>query len=332
MTSQVKLDDRISERFIAYLRDHLDYPMIGYESPLLRLRGGFETASYRFRLSGVPEELAGPLVLRLYPEFYGTGGAIWESTVQNVLAGEGYPVARAHLSCTDISILGGAFFVMDLLPGEPMITAPFKTIPVMLGKSHAGLHDIDPAPVIEALAEQGIDESRCRLDSRYHWLEEKARRLPWIHDGVDWLVKNRPPEPDRLAVCHDDFHPLNILIQDGEVTGVLDWPGFAVADPALDVANTMVLLTIPYRHLAASVGPPALSSVDWCLFSEQYLGAYRAQKPLDDTHLDYYRVRRCIYALIQGHEGQKAWQHPSIVEDLTDYIRVNTGIEMVLPD
>ena len=67
---------------------------------------------------------------------------------------------------------------------------------------------------------------------------------------IDWLLENRPPEPERLAVCHGDFHPLNILVQDGIVTGVLDWPGFIIADPALDIANTIVLSTIPFKHIA----------------------------------------------------------------------------------
>jgi aminoglycoside phosphotransferase (APT) family kinase protein len=87
------------------------------------LQGGYETYTCRFRLSGARGELSNPLVLRLYPRFYGTDNAVWESTIQNVLADEGYPVARAYLVCTDVSILGGAFYVMACLPGELMMTA-----------------------------------------------------------------------------------------------------------------------------------------------------------------------------------------------------------------
>ncbi len=51
------------------------------------------------------------------------------------------------------------------------------------------------------------------------------------------------------SICHGDFHPLNILVKEGQVTAVLDWPGFSIADPVLDVAYTVVLLTIPAKHL-----------------------------------------------------------------------------------
>jgi len=117
---------------------------MAFASPLTRLQGGFETATYRFELDGAPANLSGPIVLRLYPQFYGTRNAIWESTVQNVLAGEGYPVARAHILCTDVSVLDGAFFIMDYLPGRPLAAAPPESVPRLLGETHADLHNIAP--------------------------------------------------------------------------------------------------------------------------------------------------------------------------------------------
>jgi aminoglycoside phosphotransferase (APT) family kinase protein len=110
--------EALSDKLISYLRARLGNPAIDFASPLTRLQGGYETSTYRFELDGASDELSGPLVLRLYPQFYGTRNAIWESTVQNVLAGEGYPVAQVHVVCTDMSILGGAFFIMDHLPGQ----------------------------------------------------------------------------------------------------------------------------------------------------------------------------------------------------------------------
>ncbi len=136
--------DQIEGKLLAYLRDELNDSTIEYDSPLTQLQGGFETATYRFQLKGVQKELNKHLVLRLYPEFYGPENAVWESSVQNALAKEGYPVAKAYFTCTDKSILGGAFFIMDFLSGKLMITAPVETIPGILGKAHVALHRIDP--------------------------------------------------------------------------------------------------------------------------------------------------------------------------------------------
>jgi aminoglycoside phosphotransferase (APT) family kinase protein len=64
------------------------------------------------------------------------------------LAKEAYPVAKAHLICTDKSVLGGAFFIMDFLSGTPMMAAPIEAIPMILGIAHAALHSIDPGSFI----------------------------------------------------------------------------------------------------------------------------------------------------------------------------------------
>ena len=322
--------DRLPNKLIQYLREQLSDPLIDYESPPTQLRGGFETYIYRFQLEGAPKKFSKPLVLRLYPEYFGRGGAVWESTVQNVLAAEGYPVAKAHMVCTDMSILGGAFFIMDFLPGKPLAAAPAENVPELLGKTHAALHDIDPNPLIKSLGEQGIDESMCFLNSRSKRLKDKGSEFPWLRDAIDWSIENRPPEPEHLVVCHGDFHPLNILVHDGQVSAVLDWPGFLVADPVLDVAITIVLTTIPYKHLSSTLELD-IPSVDWELFAQQYLDAYQAEKPLDKTYLDYYRARRCVNALINGAEGQTAWQHPLIVKDLLEYIYSVTGIQITMP-
>ena len=319
--------DQISQKLLAYLKDELDNSTLDYDSPLTQLQGGFETRIYRFKLNGVQQELARPLVLRLYPQFYGTGNAVWESTAQSVLVGQGYPVAQAHFVCTDMSILGGAFFIMDFLPGKPMISQA-ETVPQVLGKTHAALHSIDPEPLIQSLRERGIDKNTYRLSRRFDWLKDRADKLLWIRDGADWLIENRPPEPERLVVCHGDFHPLNILVQDGKVTGVLDWPGFLIADPALDIANTIALATIPFKHLAPTLGLD-VTSVDFGIFAESYLDAYQAEKTLDKSHLDYYQVRRCVNALIQGLEGQTVWQQPPIVRDLIAFIRSITDIQIM---
>jgi len=321
---------QIAERLIVYLRNELNDSTIEYDVSLEQLHGGFETHIYQFQLKSSPKELNTPLVLRLYPEFRDPLNAVWENNIQNVLANEGYPVPRAYIICKDKSILGGAFFIMDFLPGEPTLT-PIEVVPEMLGKTHAALHKINPKGLIKSLNDQGIDENQYRLSNHYNNLQTIAKELPWIRDIADWLIEKRPPEPDRLAICHRDFHPLNILIQDGNVTGVLDWGQFLIADPTLDIASTLILLTINAKHLASAVLGPDFESVDWEMISMRYLDAYRTQFPLDTTHMDYYKVGKSFGTLLDGLWGQESLRHPLIVKDLTDYIRNVTGILITMP-
>lgn len=320
----------ISEKLLAYLKVELKNSMIDYASTLKKLEGGFETEIYRFKLSGAGKGLSQYLVLRLYPEFYGVQNALWESTIQNVLASVGYPTAEVHFVCKDMSILGGAFFIMDYLPGKLLMSASAEIVPTILGGTHAELHQLNPEPLVKALKMQGIDEHGYSLDARLNWLQSKTKLHPWLLDGYQWLCENRPPEPTQLSVCHGDFHPLNILVKDGAVTGVLDWGGFSIADPVFDIANTFVIITIPAKYL---VQPPMdLPAVDWDGFAARYLSEYQKYKTMDKTNLDYYIVRRCFLALLQGVEGQVVWQHSLVRRDVMDQIYEKAGVRIDLPE
>ena len=172
MTAQPEQEtDRLAARVLTYLREQFDRSDIAYELPLTHLLGGFETSIYQFRLRGVPSELDRPLVLRLYPARFDPDQAVWESQVQNVLAEQGHPVARVHLVCTDPSVLGGAFFVMDFVPGALLTTLPPQNMFHILGQAHAALHKSDPEPVVAALVEQGSDADRLAL------VDEKGRPI-----------------------------------------------------------------------------------------------------------------------------------------------------------
>ena len=310
----------IADGLITYLEAELDNPAIGYDTPLTQMEGGYETYTFRFRLSGVRDELCKPLILRLYPALYGPDRAVWESTIQNALANARYPAPRVYLTCTDTSILGSPFLIMAFLTGETMLAASAESLPELLGRTHAALHRIDPEPLVRSFKEQGFEDHKYRFDGWLDWLNDTAQRYSWLCEGVSWLWENRPPEPERLSICHGDFHPQNILVQDGRVTGVLDWPGLVIADPTLDVACTTVLLTIHAKHY--------LRQVEWPRVAEMYLDAYQTDRALELKYLEYYQVWRCICAFEDGADGLEVWQHPLVVRDLAEQVHRTTGIRI----
>jgi aminoglycoside phosphotransferase (APT) family kinase protein len=57
------------------------------------------------------------------------------------------------------------------------------------------------------------------------------------------------------SILHFDFHPLNLLIAEGRVTGVIDWANVDIGDRRADLARTVTIL----RLAPAEPGtPPAL--------------------------------------------------------------------------
>ena len=153
-------------------------------------------------------------------------------------------------------------------------------------------------------------------------LTEAAQNdCPWLGEAVAWLLENRPPEPERLSICHGDFHPMNILVQDGEVTGVIDWPGFKIADPISDMAFTLTV--------SSTFAGQIMSSPDVEKLMERYLDSYLKIRPASIEHIPYYRVLRCVIALRESAAGQEVWRQPHAVKATTEYIHEITGIRVV---
>ncbi len=313
--------EEISKILLEYLSKELCREL-GYEAPLTQIMGGYEAYLYKFKLKGAPEKLSGPLILRLFPRYYHPGRAEWDSVIQNVVADSGYPAPRVYFTCTDVSIMGGSFLVMEFIEGEPLTPDTPVDIPVILGKTQATLHNLDLTPIEKALKERGINEDRYRLDGKLKRLRDRIREgaHDWLEEGMRWLIENKPLEPRRLSVIHGDFHPMNLMMKDGEITGVLDLPNFQLCDSAMDVGFTLVLATVAEKEL--------LPADEWERIIKQYLDAYREVRPLDERNIPYYKVLRCIMALREGADGQESWTKPQVVKNLTDEIFEITGIKI----
>ena len=82
--------------------------------------------------------------------------------------------------------------------------------------------------------------------------------LPWIgQEAADETLRiqnsgsRRYGEMDAESrLVHGDFNPMNILIQDGEVSGVLDWEYCHSGSSYMDIGNLLRHTAPAYRHLA----------------------------------------------------------------------------------
>ena len=321
---RVSEEDFISRKLLVFLRQEWKSPHLEYQTPLRPITGGFETSIFQAQLRGAPKAIPAGLVLRLFAGRV-TGQAMRESIVQNVISATNYPAPRVFLTCQDKSVLGGEFNIMEKMPGKPMIESPSETIPEILGMSHAALHRIDPAPLERALEEEGIAQRRLSLEGVFDWIRRRisSQGYDWLKPGLTWLEENRP-ETGLRAICHGDFHPLNILMREGKVTGVLDWSGFRITDPVLDVGATKIVLSI----LAPVLVPGTMTTG----FVEHYLFAYKKESPtFSPMRLRYFEALRCIQGLLEGADGQQAWRHPEVLTRILSMISSHTGLEIRRP-
>jgi aminoglycoside phosphotransferase (APT) family kinase protein len=219
-----KIDlEKLSKNLIMYIRKELNQKSADYLEPPVRLTGGYETLICRFQLSGVDESLSKPLVIRLFSEGVGAEMILKESEIQNTLSGQDYPVPAVYLTCMDKSVLGGLFFIMDFSEGHTLLDSglPHSQVFGILGNLHARMHKIDIELIEKRCTEIGAD-----IDTlKYEFILEEYRthfrsHYPWMNKAVGWLFDNRPKEPESLSICHGDFHPMNILFEDGKVQAV----------------------------------------------------------------------------------------------------------------
>jgi hypothetical protein len=115
----------LAAALLDHLRARLDERGLELQEPLTPINGGFDTRIFAFRLRSAAPAFAGPLILRLLGPQHDPARVLRERVTQNTLAGLGYPAPRVLLACSDRAPLGGAFLVMERLPGAPLLQARY---------------------------------------------------------------------------------------------------------------------------------------------------------------------------------------------------------------
>jgi aminoglycoside phosphotransferase (APT) family kinase protein len=349
-------------RLLSFLAATLAQPDAGFAEAPARISGGNETFIYSLRLSGVRDDLAGPLILRAYREGYARPDqARFESTVQNTLATLGFSAARVFVVSPEPTVIGTPFIVMERLPGTLLLEGVgdldesgkmrfeqsrsllrsaglLWEIPRICAETQARLHALDPQALLDAFEQEGLPPSAVavegRLDALRGYIEDAE--LTGVGAAYAWLTANRP-EPQRLAICHCDMQPNNILMTGKAITGVVDWSQVIVGDPALDVGCTkMALETVPLEmpRFLQWLAPPIARTV-----ARNYMRAYAKERRVDAAAVAYYGVLRAVFALagigalrVAGTSEPSVWDNPKGVRNLIALVRKVTGISVRLPD
>jgi aminoglycoside phosphotransferase (APT) family kinase protein len=336
----------VAEDLLARLRAVIGDDVEYTEQPI-RLGGGFYTANYRFAVRGAPSEWAGPMVLRLFPTHAPHGLDGWEAAVQTFAHDCGVPAPAVVLHDADSMIDGRRWFVMELLPGAAAMEGTnagqlirglrrmFRDLPRQTAETHLALHRHDPGPLVAAFGESATVA---------RWWEQIAGPTSGVSHplapGVEWLEANQPEPRSPLVLCHGDTWGGNLLIEHGEVTGLIDWSVATVAEPALEVAFLTTALSLapvalprPLQRIAQRVGQR---------LAVAYRSIYESGSNANLDSMPYYEALRCLLELngvvgyrtatAQGvlYGPQPAWDH--IADQMVAYFEQRTGVHVLLPE
>ena len=143
----------------------------------------------------------------------------------------GVPTARQELSAR---IDGRRVVVQQRLPGrapqvvdEPLVRA-MAAIPDRLAGLLADRPDLPPPD----LYLRGDGPGFCLHAPLAGHNRRTARLLGWVHDVAATVT-----HADGDDLVHLDLHPGNVLVQDGRITGVVDWDGAGRGDRHFDLVT-----------------------------------------------------------------------------------------------
>uniref|UniRef100_A0A8D1QQE5 Acyl-CoA dehydrogenase family member 11 n=1 Tax=Sus scrofa TaxID=9823 RepID=A0A8D1QQE5_PIG len=241
---QHKLDCRSLE---AYLYQHL--PDFGAEpeakltvaqyrsgqsNPTFYLQKGFQVYVLRKK----PPGLLLPKAHKIDREFQ----------VQKALFSIGFPVPKPLLYCSDTSVIGTEFYVMEHVQGRifrdfsiPGVSpAERSAIYVAMIETLAQLHSLN----IQSLQLEGYGRGAgyCKrqvLTWTKQYQAAAHQDIPAMKQLSDWLMKNLPDNDNEENLIHGDFKLDNIVFhpKESRVIAVLDWELSTIGHPLSDLAH-----------------------------------------------------------------------------------------------
>jgi aminoglycoside phosphotransferase (APT) family kinase protein len=161
--------------------------------------------------------------------------------VIDLLRARGYPVPRYPYEGT---IDGAEYGIQEVLPGVPMGSLEARYIPRLLELNdlQAGLAPLPSRgwrgmlvhSVLEGFAEY------CVIATLRDYSAATAEFLARLQEMVRTYADLALPTTD---IVHFDFTPSNILVADGQISGVIDWDAPCAGDRAFDLATLLFYAT-----------------------------------------------------------------------------------------
>ena len=185
-----------------------------------------------------------------------------EYRVVTALAKTGFPVARTHALCTDESVIGTMFYVMDCVEGRVLWDPQMPDMPKEqraalfdeMNRVIARLHTVDYASI--GLADYGKPGNYfARQIDRWsrQYKASETEPIEAMDRLIEWLPKNIPAG-DATSIVHGDFRADNMIFHKTEprVLAVIDWELSTLGHPLADFSYHVMawrLSSAEYRGL-----------------------------------------------------------------------------------
>ncbi|MBP8295041.1 MAG: phosphotransferase [Burkholderiales bacterium] len=239
-TTAVRAQHRFDE---AVLEAYLAARIPGFRGPMSveQFKGGQSNPTYRIAAGGRQYVLRRKPPGKLLPSAHAVDR---EYAVMTALGNTDVPVPKTWLLCTDETVIGTAFFVMDCVPGRifweqslpGMAPAERGAIYDEMNRVIAALHSVDFAAI--GLSDYGRPGNYFARQIK-RWSEQyrasETERIEAMDNLIAWLPENIPGG-DETSIVHGDFRLDNMIFHPTEprVLAVLDWELSTLGHPLAD--------------------------------------------------------------------------------------------------
>ena len=260
-TTAVSADKKFDEgRLAQWMADNVD----GYEGPLTvqQFKGGQSNPTFKLITPGrsyvMRRKPAGLLIQSAH-------AVDREYRALAALHPTGFPVARPFALCTDDSVIGSWFYVMDCIEGRIFWDTSFPDVPradrpayfAAMNETLARLHQIDPEAV--GMGDYGKPgnyfERQIGRFSKQYLADDIAGRNPHMDKLIEWLPANISAG-EEISIVHGDFRSDNMIFHPTEprVIAVLDWELSTLGHPLADFAFHAMMYRMPPAITTGLVG------------------------------------------------------------------------------
>ncbi|KAK3017984.1 hypothetical protein RJ639_002741 [Escallonia herrerae] len=174
------------------------------------------------------------------------------------------PVPTVFCLCTDSSVIGTPFYIMEYLEGRifldprlPGVAADSRrAICSAVAKALASIHSVDVDAI--GLGKFGRRDNYCKRQVE-RWAKQylastgegKSERSPKMLELIEWLRQHVPIEDSsgaRAGLVHGDFRIDNVVFHpiEDRVIGILDWELSTLGNQMCDVAYSCLHYTVDF--------------------------------------------------------------------------------------
>ena len=178
-----------------------------------------------------------------------------EFRVMEALQQSEVPVARTRHLCSDASVIGSLFYVMDFVDGKvfwnpslPELSAGERTkVYDELNRVLAALHDVDiDAAGLSDYGRPGnyFERQISRWSQQYRATEIEP--IPAMDELMHWLPANLPEDDGKVSLIHGDFRIDNLIFDADKhrALALIDWELSTLGHPYADLAYQCMQLRL----------------------------------------------------------------------------------------